>query len=85
MQKEIVILCSIPDQNDATSFYRAVGPLGHLRKNSSINVSYMIAERVSWGMLAMCDMVFFQRPSTEGQLRAIEMAKDMGKTLVLKR
>lgn len=81
MKKEIVVLCSIPDINDATSFYRAVGPLSHLRKTSPRPISYTIVDQFSWANVALADVVFFQRPSLDAHLKAMQLCKDMGKPI----
>lgn len=79
MKKETVILCNIPSVNDPTSFYRAAGPLGHLRRNSERPFSYIMTDEISWSLLSMCDLVFMQRPSTAKHVQAVKLAKDMGK------
>jgi hypothetical protein len=77
MKKEILIVCAIPHVNDATSFYRAAGPLAHLRKNSDINVSITLVEKAEWSLFNFADVIFFQRPFTDEHKRAMQLAVDL--------
>lgn len=72
----MLILCLIPDKNDATSYYRATGPLGHLRKNSDVQLSYHFSETIERGVLDICDVAFFQRPFADAHLQAVHKVKD---------
>lgn len=70
------ILAMCPNPEDATSFYRGVGPLGALKKEiKSLNGSFY--DSVEWTHLATCDILFVQRPFLPDHLHAIELAKDM--------
>jgi hypothetical protein len=71
------IIAHIPDKNDATSFYRGVGPLSHLTKNNSqISVTYKDA--FSWSELMGYHVLFIQRPCTPTHEQLIIYAKQMG-------
>lgn len=84
MQKQIKLLCIIPDPDDGTSFYRAMGPFGLLRK--TIDIDFIVDDRLcrkEWAILECCDAVFFQRPFTERHLEAVTVAKEAGKKVWL--
>lgn len=59
----ILLLC--PSPNDATSYYRGVGPFARLQKDYRDIAVYMSPELdldVNWSVLAPADIVFLQRP-----------------------
>ena len=72
------LLTVCPDAKDATSFYRGIGPLSHLRKFSKINFRVNIATDVNWASIAMCDSCFMQRPFTDQHLQIAKMIKAQG-------
>jgi len=69
------LACNIPSMFDATSFYRAAGPLSRLKK-SSRNFSVNLFENWNWATLGLCDALFLQRPYTKEHVTITEMAKD---------
>lgn len=71
------LLCLIPSFHDATSFYRAAGPIGRIRKVVS-NVQFNFINEYNWATLHMCDALFVQRPFKEDHVKVIEMAKNQG-------
>lgn len=55
----------IPNASDPTSYWRAVGPLSHLRRYFLPNVEFKVMPReVQWNDLAWLDGVFIQRPNS---------------------
>lgn len=79
MNRNYSILCVIPSPQDATSFYRAVGPLSHLRKR--YNISLMLGDSIDWVKVAMCDMVFIQRPYSPAEAKLCRIFKTMNKPI----
>jgi hypothetical protein len=75
------VVAMIPDIGDGTSYYRGAGPLSQLVKKKEISVTY--PEMFNWATLAGCDVVFMQRPHNLNHLNVFNMAKDMGKPVVL--
>lgn len=71
----LAVMC--PNQKDATSFYRALGPLGALRKQTrSLNLTF--SGEYSWSVMGLIDVLFVQRPYTKPHLILIEMARASG-------
>lgn len=75
------VLAIIPDATDGTSFYRGAGPLNELAKNNHITVTYPI--ELNWSVVGSSDVVFMQRPFNHNHLNAFNLAKDMGKKVVV--
>lgn len=72
----VSILAICPDAEDATSFYRGVGPLSYLRKqNKDIEVQFY--DSAAWTHLASADILFMQRPFTPAHLHSFKLAKDL--------
>ncbi len=69
-----------PNQHDATSFYRGMGPLISLMKSMD-NLEVTNALDQSWGSLKYTDIVFLQRPHLEECVTLAERAKQAGKLL----
>lgn len=76
--------CS-PNSSDATSFYRARGPITYLcRQHDDIQHSYLQNYlKASWDDLLPHDVIFVQRPSTEKEFNFILIAKRLGKKVWL--
>lgn len=72
------ILCLVPNASDATSWYRAAGPLCTLGRNTD-KYDFIYAEAFTWVTMHMADALFMQRPYKEGHLHLLQLAKDMGK------
>lgn len=70
----IFVIC--PDVGDATSFYRGVGPLGHLARSTGHSIQLMFSAQVSWATISMCDVVFMQRPWRAKDLSTAEVVKN---------
>lgn len=58
---------------DATSFYRGLGPLTHLKKHHDIE--FRLDAKWNWATVAADDAVFMQRPYSSNHVEMIEMAK----------
>lgn len=79
MQKnKITLLCDIPNTEDGTSWYRAIGPLSHLQKHSELSIDINVTDDISWPILDLCDVFFSQRPFTNKHLKNLTLAKDLG-------
>lgn len=72
------VICGNP--KDGTSFYRAMGPLGSLRKQMP-EMQIRLLEEVSWMTMKMVDVLFLQRPFSDDDVRIAEMAKKNKKPL----
>lgn len=72
------VICGNP--KDATSFYRAMGPLGNLRRMLP-EMSIVMLEEVSWMSMKQIDVLFLQRPYTDDDVRIAEVAKKNKKPL----
>ena len=66
-----------PNPTDATSFYRAVGPLQDLKRKMGFILQ--IGSDVNWATLKGTDAVFMQRPFTKNHVQILEMAQANGK------
>jgi hypothetical protein len=67
----MMAICPAP--NDATSFYRGIGPLSRLQKDCG-DVSIVFVSHVEYSTLAPVDVVFMQRPFQPHHLQAALMA-----------
>lgn len=66
------INCLIPNPTDATSLFRAVGPLSKLKH--VIDCEFTHNTGISWATLAWCDILFIQRPWGKAYRKACEIA-----------
>lgn len=78
--KNLLILC--PNKNDATSFWRAHGPLSYLRTTVS-DWDFKIIYEVDWSDIVWADCVFFQRPYQQDHRSLVDLIKSFGKKLWL--
>ncbi len=69
------ILAVCPNALDSTSYYRAAGPLTHLRHTNGIETTY--PSGIGWPDLAAHDVLFLQRPCTTEAVRVAQMARRM--------
>lgn len=67
------MLCYLPNPTDATSLYRAVGPLQALRRRGVVNLT--INAPASWALMKSADLVFLQRPALDDHRRIVDLAK----------
>lgn len=81
MIRPITIACRVPNPFDATSWYRAYGPLGHLRATDDFNLLPMDA--ASLITCAMADIAFFQRPTSQEEVHAMALFKKMNVPVVV--
>lgn len=70
----------VPSITDATSFYRAVGPIGTL-KSKLKDFSIMPGNDVNWATMKWADAVFMQRPFTQNHRLIIDIARANEKPL----
>lgn len=70
------ILFVVPNPDDATSWYRAYGPFGALRKENP-DISLITGPgKYTWSLFNLTDITFMQRPFSAGHLKIAKMAKD---------
>lgn len=76
----IRVLCVQPDPRDATSFYRAMGPIGYMRHLTSEFefVGLPTNFNVTWSTLQQADVFYCQRPFSESHKSLCEMALENG-------
>lgn len=73
--KSLMMFC--PNPTDATSFYRAVGPIQELKRK--LNFTLQVGSDVNWATLKGCDAIFVQRGYSSNHVQIVEMAKANGK------
>lgn len=81
--KKILLICS--NAEDATSWYRGVGPFSLLQRTYS-DISLTITEPSTcnkWSIIAQFGLVVFQRPCTSQHLEVATLVKSLGIPLVL--
>lgn len=72
------VLCAIPNNDDATSFYRGVGPISELRKEMLDHEFVLLNnERITLAQLSMFDIVFMQRPFRPADKQLVTMCRDL--------
>jgi hypothetical protein len=77
---QLRILAIIPNPKDATSFYRAIGPLSSMEKDYAITYDVLTTgDELSWIKMLKYDVVFLQRPCIDAHMQAIKLAKQLGK------
>jgi hypothetical protein len=59
----------------AVSYYRSIGTLSFLPVINS-NIKINIPPRISWNSLINTDIFYIERPESDGDLEALELAKD---------
>lgn len=74
MKKTILVNC--PNHLDATSFYRAAGPLTSLVKTN--NIELIFDDKLDWPSLKLADLVFFQRPASPEAVEQLDKALNAG-------
>ena len=79
-QKQIRLTCVVPKSDDPTSFYRAFGPLGELRKTIP-GLEFNLPNVYSWATMGVCDAIFMQRPADPQCLQIAQIAKLTGTPL----
>lgn len=76
------ILVIIPSVVDACSYYRGLGPLGHLEKNVP-NTTLTITGTVTWYDILKCDLVYVTRPMDKSRIATINLARMAGKPVIV--
>lgn len=67
----------IPDQNDATSFYRGIQPIAQLRRHMpELNITYA-GKEIGFKDLSHQNAIFLQRPCGMEHVALIEMARNL--------
>lgn len=72
-QKNIDIACLVPKSDDPTSFYRAFGPIGELRKLMPLRLN--LPSVYNWATMGISDIIFMQRPVDPQCLSIANQAK----------
>ena len=66
------------DPNDATSFYRGIGPISEMR---GIEFHAIPHGMLQWADLAPFDIIFLQRPHSDSHVGIAQLTKHLGKRL----
>lgn len=69
------LFCVIPNEADATSFYRALQPVSQLRHLIPSLQIFHSSKSISMSSVAHMDVCFMQRPSQTEHLQLLEMLK----------
>jgi hypothetical protein len=70
------LLCIFPNINDATSFYRGLGPLAELQKSGDVEIT--TSQVFDWTEMVKHHAVFLQRPYKNSHVEIIKLAKTVG-------
>lgn len=74
--RRVLVCC--PNPQDATSWYRGMGPMTALEKEGMIRlIPHHLGEEVSWWKLKSIDAVFLQRPHSQYGWELVTTAKKM--------
>lgn len=77
------VMMNIPNPNDATSWYRGVGPFSVMRKNSNSDLNFIFPSTNNWATYELCDVAFFQRPYRQSDLESLQLFKSLGKKVIV--
>lgn len=69
----IKVMMVVPNQGDATSFYRAVGPFAAMSRKRELNLNF--GSSIDWATLDLIDVMFLQRPYTDEHKKLAKMCK----------
>lgn len=72
---------NLPNDVDATSFYRGMGPLGAMERQFEHLKFVYDAPKYNWATLFTDDVLFLQRPYRPDHLQIVQMAKNNGKKI----
>lgn len=75
--RPVQLACCLPNPTDATSLYRAMGPLSPLANAGAVELHTLAA--FNWAVMKMMDGLFLQRPHTSDHVRLIALAQSMRK------
>jgi len=84
--KTLRILCAAPGPTDATSYYRALGPMTVMRKqfeDIEITMGGQNSSDYDWPQLRFHDVLYFQRPSIPAHASIISRAAQSGVPVVI--
>lgn len=70
----IKIICSIPNPNDATNYYRGTAALCQLR-HMGLDIELMFIKNPGWSQMFLADILFLQRPYSREHVEMAETAK----------
>jgi hypothetical protein len=74
--RKFKLLCVFPNIDDATSFYRGLGPLAELERSGEVEV--VITQTFDWPAMIRVNGVFLQRPYKKVHVDIIRLAKSCG-------
>lgn len=72
------IFVNTPYSRDANSFWRCMGPLSYLAKNSGGDVSIHLppdGQSIAWDRISEFDLIFMHRPCRMDDLKLLQLAK----------
>lgn len=69
------LLVNCPNPNDATSFYRGLGPISHLARTND-SISPVFVNDIRWDTVGISHLAFLQRPFLPVHLEAVRRIKD---------
>lgn len=78
MEKRICLATRIPNPKDATSFYRAIGPLSELRRQMPELDLQINPQSYEWQQTYFWDVFFMQRPGSPADLQVAKQMKRDG-------
>lgn len=79
-QHRIRVCPVVPARNDATSFYRGMGPLFSLQGQVDwLDIVFM--QHYDWSAMKLLDVMFMHRPATQEEAKLALMARQNGKAL----
>jgi len=77
----IKIAAFVPNKQDATSWYRAYGPLKELENHHNVKIIYL--NKYEWSEIKGVDTVFLQRPILLEHIKIIMKCKMMNKKIIV--
>lgn len=78
--KKVSLLLNCPNMSDATSLYRAIGPVSELSKSWQ-ELELRLVSKVDWSTLSFVDAVFMQRPYSEDHAKITKIVNNNRKPL----
>lgn len=76
----IRVHCFYPNPEDATSLYRGIGPMEHMKRKWHLDIQFKYQSKLdSWSIIAGYDVLFLQRPYKHEHLQAAKKAKMLGR------
>lgn len=75
------IFLDCPNNLDATSLYRGIGPFSHLAKTIDEDYNWIMTNEGHWPLYSWVDILFLQRPHSEDHKIKARIAQRMGAKL----